>query len=198
MLSIDPRSRHPLSTFAPTSQSVSQPSSISASQRSDQLVSMQSSKDIKIEGFELVAKSAIALTIGFIPFLISKIGEPIVKNCAYFARKINDFFEPFGQFGRLVGYASRIVIGIPAVIGGTMLFGGAVCFSKTQELVWGRFLIENPQEEKINTQLARYGAKQAPWNDFKLLLKGFFLPECHAKDASVDAAFQSLSEFKAF
>lgn len=83
-------------------------------------------------------------------------------------------------------------MGIPAFIGGVMLFGGAACFSKTQECVWGRFLIENPQEERVNTKLARYGASVAPWKDFILLLKAFFLPA----ESGADTALRNLSEFK--
>jgi hypothetical protein len=42
------------------------------------------------------------------------------------------------------------------------LFGGALVFSKSQELIWGSELVKHPQEEKINTHLARYGGGPKP------------------------------------
>lgn len=140
----------------------------------DQLIPHSPQSEIKITGFELVAKSAVALTLGIAPFLISKSGEWVVKGCAAAAERIENFFNSFGAAGRFLANSSRVVLGIPACLGGFFLFGGAIIFSKAQQIAWGKFLIENPQEERINTQLARYGAGNKPWKDFGKLLSAFF------------------------
>jgi hypothetical protein len=171
---IEQRSSSNLTAFSANPEVYRQVSTVQPSH--DQMTSHSDSSEIKITGFELIAKSAIALTLGVAPFFVSKSGEWIVKGYATVAERMGNFFNDFGTAGRFLANSSRVALGIPACLGGILLFGGAVIFSKAQQIVWGKFLIENPQEERINTQLARYGAGSKPWNDFCTLLSAFFAP----------------------
>jgi hypothetical protein len=157
----------------------------------DQLTSHSAQSDIKITGFELVAKSAVAMTLGIVPFIVSKFGEFVVKGCANFAERTESLF---GQ-QHILSNGSRMAIGIPAFFGGIFLFGGAVVFSRTQQVVWGKYLTEHPQEERVNTQLARYGFGSKPWNDFCKLLTAFFAPSFGLESVSTPLA--QLRDFKA-
>ncbi|MBS0605130.1 MAG: hypothetical protein JSS60_08885 [Verrucomicrobia bacterium] len=148
--------------------------------------------DIKIEGFELAAKSAVALTLGIAPFAVSKFGEFVAKACAALAKHTHAYFSTSEGPGRGIGFLLRAALGIPAVIGGVMLFGGAVAFSKAQALVWGQALVEHPQEERVNTQLARYGAGPKPREDFGTLINGFF-----SFGEGVATSLEKMSDFQA-
>ncbi len=135
---------------------------------------LQSQREIK--GAELIAKSVVALTIGIIPFIGAKIGEAMVKGCAHVedAWK-NHLIAQFPTFSVVsLEIFTRGIIGIPALLGSALLTGGAIAFSKTQALVWGQELVEHPQEERINTKLARYGAGNKPLNDLKDVFSTFF------------------------
>jgi hypothetical protein len=139
----------------------------------DRMVSLAESNR-KITGVELYAKSAAALTLGIIPFGVSKLGEGVFRGCAFFAQEAGKFLTKLGFIGEILGKGLRMAIGIPAAISGGMLYAGAWIFSQTQKLVWGKYLVENPQEEKINTQLARFGAKEKLFDEFLQYVNAFF------------------------
>ncbi len=116
-----------------------------------------------ITGCELYTKSGVALTLGILPFGIAYVGKQVIAGAISVAQKI-DF------------YPVRILMGIPALIGGLFFFGGAMIFTLAQQLVWSRELVLHPQEERANTKLARYGAGWGPIYDFKALFLAFFSP----------------------
>ncbi len=158
----------------------------------DCISSLASDPNRKITGLELYTKFAAAGVVGIIPFTASKIGQVIVKATATLATPfavsgslISTIFSFFWKatpppFPFVLGWICitpiRILLGISAAIGGTLLFGGAIGFSKSQALVWGQELIKHPQEERVNTRLARYGASEEPYRKFKDLLELFFWP----------------------
>jgi hypothetical protein len=159
-----------------------------------QMPSPVEGRNRKIVGIELVVKSAAAGLLGLVPFFTSKAGEGVVKRCAFIAQEGKKFLSQFGSLGTFTGTALRIALGIPAFFGGLLLFGGAWIFSKTQELVWGRELVKHPQEEKINTQLARYGAGSKPWDDFVKFVGAFFY---FSDSRKTDAFLSKIINFKA-
>lgn len=141
----------------------------------------------EINSVGLYAKYALAGSIGAVPFIASKVGEGIVKMSVFATQTVRDVTHQLrgrniicqdfeDTVVEIVEYIFRASFGIPAAIGGALLFGGAVAFSKTQALVWGQDLIEHPQEERVYTKLARYGAGDKPLEEYKLLLVAFFLP----------------------
>lgn len=130
-----------------------------------------------ISSVKLIFKSALALILGVIPFAASKIGYIIVKGSAYLAQTIEDLsIRLLGTLGLILSIVLRAIIGIPAVTGGILLFGGAAVFSKSQALIWGQESVEHPQEEKATTSLARYGASGKLFSDFEDLSIAFFHP----------------------
>ena len=168
---VNPSSTHEasgsVSTESPIKRTLPNPSK-------DQISSLHAQCKEEITGFELFTKSAIAITVGIIPFIGSKVGEFIVKASTCMIKNMRNFLLQCGVLGVLLEIPLRLFLGIPATIGAICLLGGAIVFSKTQALVWGQKLIEHPQQERINTKLARYGAGEKPWQDFKDLLKTFF------------------------
>jgi hypothetical protein len=130
--------------------------------------------NMSITGVELVVKSAAAASLGLVPFVTSKAGEGIVKGCAWATQAARRTLSRFGPLGDVAETGLRIAAGIVAFIGGLLLFGGAILFSKSQQLIWGKQLVAHPQEERINTQLARYGAGPKPLKDFSHLIETFF------------------------
>ncbi|MBS0653981.1 MAG: hypothetical protein JSR39_10720 [Verrucomicrobia bacterium] len=165
----------------------------------------------EITGVELVAKSIIAGSIGILPFLVAKTGEYVVKASVHteeFFRK--NVFENLDRYAHYllenergtvlnaIGLTlfvstwffeifSRAVIGIPAAAGGILLTGGAATFSFLQAQVWGQALVEHPQEERVNTRLARYGAGEKPWRDFQDLVRLFYVPRPPIINSEPDA-----------
>lgn len=143
----------------------------------------------EINSVELYVKYGLAGLIGAVPFVASKVGEGVVKISVFGTQTVREAISEIQGFDqvlnensskmivtRIVESIFRAAIGIPAAIGGTLLFGGAVVFSKTQALIWEQDLIEHPQEERINTKLARYGASDKPLQDYQKLLATFFTP----------------------
>ncbi|MGC1878860.1 MAG: hypothetical protein WA347_02860 [Rhabdochlamydiaceae bacterium] len=166
----------------------------SAAKEEAQIPPLIEGRNRKIVGVELVVKSVAAGLLGIVPFLTSKVGEAVVKGCAYIAQEGKKSLNRFGSLGVFTGEALRVILGIPALLGGSLLFGGALIFSKVQALVWGRELIKHPQEEKINTQLARYGAGSKPWNDFVTFIGGFSI---FSNSQKADASLWKIRHFKA-
>ena len=191
------------------------PTSNGASSRNitNQISTLPPEAQREIKGVELVAKTIIAGLIGGVPFVVSKAGELTVKASVYseefFRKKVIDNLDDFGnrQLEPINGplrplrnvagvflfistwsfeMFSRAVIGVPAAVGGILLTGGAVAFSKLQAQVWGQALIEHPQEERINTKLARYGAGDKPSRDLLDLLHLFFVPGCPMRYEELD------------
>lgn len=142
----------------------------------DQLTSYSPSPsaDIQIVGCELFARSALALSLGIVPYGLSKGGQTVVAKCAQLVESVDSYFEQSGAFGHLIGGVGRLIIGVPAAISGIFFFGGALLFALTQKVAWGTLLVEYPQEEHSNTKLARYGASYQPFYDFAKVWKGFF------------------------
>jgi len=118
---------------------------------------------------EIFIKSTFALTLGFIPFIQSLLGKACMKFTACIAQSSER------SLGWLIGKPIRFLCGIRATIFGICCFGGAFAFSITQQLIWGRELVFHPQEERVNTLLAKYGGGREVLNDFGYLLSGFFL-----------------------
>ncbi len=143
---------------------------------SNQLSSLSRNALNEVAKVKVYIQYALAGLVGAIPFAVAKIGEGVVKGSAFLAIQARNFSVHLGVFGFISEIFFRAVVGIPTAIGGALLGGGAVAFSKSQALVWGQYLIEHPQEEKVNTQLARYGTSDKPWKDFKSLLETYFLP----------------------
>ena len=187
-------STNPSPVFFPSVESENTPTLIKKTSLNNQIPDQMTSladPNRKITGMELYAKSAAALTLGIIPFTVSKLGQLIVQGCAFIAQKAEGALHGFGLVGELLGKGLRMLIGIPAAISGAMLFGGAWVFSQTQKLAWGTYLVEHPQEEKSNTKLARFGAKEKLYNDFFQLVYAFYT-------SSKDVSYQRLSELRKF
>ncbi len=147
-------------------------------------------KDQKVDnknltGACLYIKYVSALSIGTVPFLVAMIGLAIFKASAFLGGKVEKNIEKEAKHehvyryypARIIGGIVRMIFGIPGFTGGLLFFGSSKIFSLSQQLVWGRKLVENPQGEKINTQLARYGFGNKPWGDFKESTKDFFNPK---------------------
>jgi len=157
----------------------------------DTIIFRENAAERKIVGKELIIRSAVGLTLGILPFGFSSLGQIIVKKSATLAQEGSIFLSNHGRNG--LEKAFRILLGIPAVLGGLLLFGGAYVFSKAQQIAWGKELVEHPQEEKVNTKLARYGAGNRPWEDFKRVWTAFFTYGSQQK--SIDA-LSHLRDFK--
>jgi hypothetical protein len=150
----------------------------------DQLTSYDVQRKMKIPGWKQ-GKSTIAAGLGFPPFLMAKAGELVVQNCAHLALNAEKFSKNLGSVGQLLANICRMAIGVPVLFGGTLLFAGAVIFSKTQQIVWGKYLIENPLEQRFHPRLAWYGYGNSPWSDFRKLLSTFFVPSFN-RESSAD------------
>jgi hypothetical protein len=143
------------------------------SQISDQMISL-ADPDKKIKGVKLYVKSAAAFTLGVVPFTISKLGQALMQGCAFLAQTVEGALHRLGCIGDLLGKGVRMLLGIPAAISGMLLFGSAWVFSLTQKLVWGTYLVKHPQQEKVNTKLARFGATGHLSGDFYQLIRAFY------------------------
>jgi hypothetical protein len=128
----------------------------------------------KITGCELYAKSAAALTLGIVPFAIAKIGQGLSSAFAFLAQEGETALNRMGSFGSHLGKAWRCLVGLPALASGMLLYVGSRLFALTQKLIWGTKLVNHPQEERVNTKLARYGAGDKPLADFHHLFDAFY------------------------
>ena len=149
---------------------------LSTSPAAEQILSLNDEAQKEASNVKLYMQYALAGLAGVIPFSVAKIGEGIVKGTAFLVSHFRDFSIHLGAFGFVTELFFRAIAAIPTAIGGALLRGGAVIFSKSQALVWGQHLVEHPQEETVNTKLARYGASDKPWKDFRLVLETYFSP----------------------
>lgn len=139
--------------------------------------------DIPVRGAELYVKSALALTLGIAPFSLAKGGEGIMKLSAWAMQGIEKISQKWGTFGWISGYASRIVLALPLIVGAVIFALGTKIFSHSQKLIWGRTLVSFPQQEKVNTRLARYGAGVQPWIDSATFIKNFLFTSSPDREA---------------
>lgn len=114
----------------------------------------------------LEIKSAIALTLGILPFIIHSISREIFKGLAYLGDAADQRKCPF----------LRQTIGILAVPIAAVMCGSAKLFALTQLLVWKHY-VRQPEGDKANTRLAWYGADSLPWEDLQAIAKAFFVPK---------------------
>ncbi len=133
-----------------------------------------SEKNRVIGGVELLVKSTGAALLGAVPFVVSKTAEHVLKGWAWIAQEGKNFLSRFGIIGIYAGEAFKVSLGVPACVISSYFFVGAWAFSKTQQLIWGKELVEHPQEERVNTKLARYGAGEKLWDDLYTSFVAFF------------------------
>ena len=111
----------------------------------------------------LELRSAAALTLGIVPFLIHSVTLRIFKTIAY-----------LGAIADRNGHTFlRQAIGILAVPVGTVMMGSAKLFAKAQLLIWKHY-VRSPEGDEANTRLAWYGADSLPWQDLQAIVKVFF------------------------
>ncbi len=124
---------------------------------------MTTNVSTQIQGCELYFRSATALSLGMTPFLSHYIGTGLVNGLLFIC-------DHATKASSLLGRVAKIVLAIPLLLGGIIQYVSAKIFSLTQQLAWGRESVLNPQEDGANTRLARDGAGDKSWNDFKALL----------------------------
>jgi hypothetical protein len=137
--------------------------------------------DVKFRKAELFFKSATALTLGFLPFLVMAIAMPIFKAFAFIGSCLEN-----GAEGKSKGAARALKFlsalnAIPAIINAAFMMGAIKVFSCTQKMVWGKFAAA-PTGDKLNTRAAQYGSTNLPGQDLKCIAKALFKPQELAKD----------------
>ncbi len=168
-------SRHPSPTFS-TNQVSTIERRVNARQQIflDRLTSQDVQRELKIPGCEQGTKSTLAMALGFPPFFAVRAGELVVQICANAAISVEEISKGLGVIAQPLSTAVRMSLGIPILIAGACLFAGATLFSKTQQLVWGKYLVGSPLEKRFHPLLSVYGYGDRPWSDFRKLVNTFF------------------------
>ncbi len=134
---------------------------------------------------ETYLRSSVGLVLGIIPFAIHFSSIHLFKACISLDINIenslrNASFTPTNAARRVI----RIIPTLFAITSAINMSVSAKVFSLAQQAAWGQKLVQNPQEERINTQLARYGYEYKPWNDLtKIVMTAFEF--CFLEDPSV-------------
>jgi len=110
---------------------------------------------------ELVGKSAAALVLGVVPFLVTAVAMQVFKGFANLCSHSKLLLRP--------------VVALPGALAAAVMFVSAKVFALSQTVVWGHF-VKNPGGDGANTRLAQYGASDLPWQDFQSVIKVFFVP----------------------
>lgn len=111
----------------------------------------------------LILRSAAALLLGILPFLVHVLARGVFKAIAYLGNAAD-------ECGCTL---LRRATGVLGVLAAAMMCGSAKLFALTQLLVWGHY-VRNPEGDGSNTRLAWYGADHLPWQDLQCIAKAFF------------------------
>ena len=125
---------------------------------------------------ELFGKSAIAGTLGMIPFLINQLAMYTFKGLAYIAGSAQKAESGGHPLGQLASRGVRVLTGIPGMIAAVAMIGSARLFALSQTLAWKHY-VKNPSGDGLNTRIGWYGAR--PWlfnQDLKSIAKAFYAP----------------------
>ena len=118
-----------------------------------------------------VLPSLVAVSIGIIPFTVAIVGRSILNGLINVARATDDICPQNKVARRIIHWS----IGVPATISTAVFLSGTYLFAKSQELVWGKNLVANPQiPGRTNARLAQFGATNNLWNVAKTILAQFF------------------------
>lgn len=137
--------------------------------------------DVKFGKAEIFFKSATALTLGFIPFLVMAISMPIFKSFAAIGSFLEKSMEGKSKGAvRALKFLSTLTA-IPAIINAAFMMGAIKVFSCSQKLIWGKF-VAKPSGDRPNTRVAEYGSTNLPGKDLKCIARALFTPKKLAKD----------------
>lgn len=125
---------------------------------------------------ELIVKSALAATLGFLPFLVNQLAMYTFKGLAYIAGLAQK--EECGGFPlkQLAARSAREITGIPGMIAASVMIVSAKLFALSQTIVW-RHYVKNPSGDGLNTRLAWYGSQTWLYQDLEMIAKAFYAPE---------------------
>ncbi|NGX38316.1 MAG: hypothetical protein K1000chlam2_01489 [Chlamydiae bacterium] len=122
----------------------------------------------KMSQLEVSVKSSVALALGIVSYISSRIAMQIFKGVA--------FLSAHTEHQSLRTLSS--MVGIPA---GALMVASAKIFGLTQQLAWGKYA-KHPTGDGANTRLAWYGVGPLPGKDLCTLTKAFLSPSKLAHD----------------
>ena len=114
---------------------------------------------------EINIKSSIALILGIVPFVFTKIFLFFFWGFTNAQCDLKENNFPVLSF--IVAPVNFLFV--------TLMMFSATLFSWSQRLVWGKY-VPQPSGDSINSRLAQYGSGCQPWIDLKSIFKAFFCP----------------------
>ena len=124
---------------------------------------------------ELIGKSIVAASLGIVPFLTNQVSMYIFKGIAYTGSLAEKKELSGTPIMKKVGFAAKILTGIPGIFAAATMLGSAKLFSLSQLPPWQHY-VKNPSGDGTNTRLAWYGAQNRISKDLTNIVKAFFLP----------------------
>ena len=136
--------------------------------------------DKEITGFELVAKSAVALTCGIVPFAVAFLALMIFRGFATVGSMLEEQAKQTTGIRKIALDSCSTVNAILSLVFAILLTGSAKLFSLSQ-FIWGHY-VQKPSGDGQNTRLAYYGAGVQPWHDLATIARAFFYPTALTED----------------